>query len=77
MTSLIDALIGKQDSSIALMQPRIPTNEDAMRQGRYVLQITGKLPCTIMNERAEMLGYLREMARTDPKIAEFVGGFEK
>lgn len=46
--------------------------DQAMRQGALVLEVTGKLPCTIMCEHAEMIGYLTGWAKEYQEAAEFL-----
>lgn len=46
--------------------------EQAARQGITVMQVTGKLPCELMMEHSAMLGYLRESAKREPAIADFL-----
>lgn len=49
----------------------------AANQGITVMQVTGRTPCQIMLEHAEMLGYLKECARRDPGVENFVRKFIK
>lgn len=51
--------------------------ELAADQGITVMQVTGRTPCQIMMEHAEMLGYLKESARRDPGVESFVRKFIK
>lgn len=50
--------------------------DQAMRQGALVLEVTGKLPCTIMCEHAEMIGYLTWWAKEHQGVAEFLQKLE-
>lgn len=50
--------------------------DQAQRQGALVLEVTGKLPCTIMCEHAEMIGYLTGWAKEHQGVAEFLQKLE-
>ena len=50
--------------------------DQAQRQGALVLEVTGKLPCTIMCEHAEMIGYLTGWAKEHQGVAAFLASIQ-